>query len=362
MPVTAPRILIIRRRYLGDIALLGPFFRNLRLHWPEAEIAILVEERFAEVPVLFPEVDRVIAQPPRGIVPVFRLWNAIRRGRFTHVFDLDGNDRTALLTRLSGAPFRANLRMRPRFRSFYTHSLPVLAEDYSTHHITETQFALLGAAGVPVVVRDVQVRPKESDLAFARRLAEPALASSRPRMLVHPGSRSPCRIWPMERFARVIDRAREELDATTCLVGGPDDRRLLDEIRRDLSAPPAALIDEALTVPRFAALASLFDLMLCHDSGPMHLAALAGTPVVALLGSQNPVTFAPLGAGHKVLQPPLPCTACVAPGKCVPADSYRNCCVRNIGVEAVWTAVRDTLARRLPRAAPDQATARKKTP
>jgi ADP-heptose:LPS heptosyltransferase len=94
-----------------------------------------------------------------------------------------------------------------------------------------------------------------------------------------------------------------------------------------------------------AALIAQFDLLLCHDSGPMHLAAAVGTRVVALLGSQNPVLFAPPGEGHIVLQPPLPCTACVAPGECVPGDSYRNYCVRNLPVGPVFTAVRDQLAR-----------------
>ena len=61
--------------------------------------------------------------------------------------------------------------------------------------------------------------------------------------------------------------------------------------------------------------------------------------VVALFGSQNLALWRPAGSGHELLQPPLPCRNCVAPHECVPEDSYRNYCVRNITVEAVANAV-----------------------
>jgi ADP-heptose:LPS heptosyltransferase len=80
----------------------------------------------------------------------------------------------------------------------------------------------------------------------------------------------------------------------------------------------------------------------------MHVAAAVGTPVVALYGSQNAVLFSPVGAGHTLLTPPLPCTTCVAPDKCIPADSYRNYCVRRHTVEQVYAAVAAALARVRP--------------
>ena len=71
MPASSPpRILVIRRRYLGDIVLLGPFLRNLRLHWPDANITVFVEDRFAEAYALNPDVNRILIQPagnPMGI-------------------------------------------------------------------------------------------------------------------------------------------------------------------------------------------------------------------------------------------------------------------------------------------------------
>ena len=353
MPAPAPSILVIRRRYLGDIVLLGSVLRNLRLHWPHARLAVLVEARFADVLALNPDVDAPLLLPTR-----VRAWpgfvRQLRRARFTHVFDFDNNERTALLARLSGAPFRATVwheGARPRWPRCYTHRIHDPPAVHERRPITEYYLALLAAAAVPVVSREVRLLPRAADHDEARRLLArlfpaPAPAGIR-SLLVHPGSRSACRLWPLDRFARICDRVQDDLGARVALVAGPGERALVDEIGRQARRPPA-VVEAVLPLPHLAALACRFDALLCHDSGPMHLAAAVGTRVVALLGSQNPALFAPPGEGHTVLQPPLPCPHCVAPGECVPGDSYRNYCIRNLAEDHVFAALRARLGRPAP--------------
>ncbi|HTQ32173.1 MAG TPA: glycosyltransferase family 9 protein [Opitutaceae bacterium] len=331
----SPRILVIRRRYLGDIVLLGPLLRNLRLHWPQARLTVLTEERFAGILPLNPDVDAALPYPPRGPGRQLAFWRALRREKFTHVFDLDCNDRSALVTWLSGAAVRSVLQIRRRFGWIYTHRARVDRSAYENQHITETMLGLLAGQQIPVVSREIALVPREEDLAGMRRF----VGATGPVLLVHPGSRSPFRLWPAERFAVVCDRAQEELGAQVVLVGGPGEAKLVAEIRRHAHSHLLALA-EPLTLPRFAALARLGAALLCHDSGPMHIAAAVGTPVVALFGSQNAVMWRPLGPRHTVLRPPLPCRNCLAPGVCVPGDSYRNYCVKNLDLETVWSAVR----------------------
>jgi ADP-heptose:LPS heptosyltransferase len=134
------------------------------------------------------------------------------------------------------------------------------------------------------------------------------------------------------------------LGAQVVLVGGPGDRGVVSEIRR-LARTHLLQPTEALPIPRFAALAKLATVVLCHDSGPMHIAAAVGTPVVALYGSQNTTLFRPVGEGHSLIQAPLPCTECVDPGQCIPGDSYHNFCVRRIATDQVYAALRAQLAR-----------------
>ncbi len=336
-----PRILVIRRRYLGDIVLLGSLFRNLRLHWPGAHLAALVEPVWAPILSLNPDVDSVV-----GLPSALSEWpgfiGALRRGGFTHVLDLDNTEKTALVARLSGARMRVALHhgAHPlRMRALYTHAAYEGEEEHEGQPISEYYLKALGPAGVPVATREVRLVPRESEVQDWMRV----VGAQGRTLLVHPGSRSAWRIWPEERFAAVCDRVQDELGAQVVLVGGPADAGLVASIRAKARTHILA-VAEPPTLTRLAALARACSLLLCHDSGPMHVAAAVGTRVVALYGSQNPVLFRPHGEGHTQLVPAMPCTECVAPGKCVPADSYRTLCVRRHTVEQVYGAVKSALS------------------
>lgn len=338
-----PRILVIRRRYLGDVVLLGSLFRNLRLHWPDAHIAAMVEPQFGAILSLNPDVDAVVA-PPRAFA-----WTPfvarLRRERFTHVFDIDNTQKTAIASRLSGAAVRVALHHgnHPvRFAFLYT---DVVHEGSSVHEnqpITEYYLKALGPAGVPIVSREIRLVPRESDMDGWRRI----VGARGKVLLVHPGSRSPSRIWPSDRFAAVCDRVQDELGAQVVLVGGPAETSLLDEIRGKARTHILEIKDPP-PLAKLAALARVSTAVLCHDSGPMHVAAAVGTPVAALYGSQNPLLFAPAGEGHRMLVPALPCRPCLVPDRCMPPDSYRTYCVRQHSVESVFSAVRALLERKV---------------
>jgi ADP-heptose:LPS heptosyltransferase len=346
-----PRVLIIRRRYLGDIVLLGSVLRNLRLHWPRAWLSVLTEHAYTGVLPLNPDIDSGLAFPRRT-----REWvgfiRALRSARFTHVLDFDNTEKTALVSRLTGAGVRATFdrELIPfRYPRLYTHSAKVTNAFYDSHHITDTYLALPAAIGVPIVSRDVRLAPRAKDIERAQKL----VPRGGNKVLVHPGSRSAFRIWPAERFAAVCDQLQDKLGAQVFLTAGPGEQALAEQIR-SAAKSHVVLLNAPRDVGTLAALLAQFDAFLCHDSGPMHIAAAVGTPVVALFGSQNATIWRPLGDRHTILQTPLPC-ACICnaapPGPslpagtaCVKGDSYRSYCVRKIGVEEVFAAVTKTLA------------------
>lgn len=340
---SSPHVLVIRRRYLGDIVLLGPLLRNLRLHWPAGRIDVLCEAAYAPLLALNPDVQATWVFP-RRLADWPRLLARLRRARFTHVLDLDNRDKTAVLTRATGAPVRVTQRHTERVHlpSCYTASEVLPAAFLDGRHITDLYLHLLGAIGVPVVTRECRLTPRPEDVAAVAALAGPG--SPRRRVLVHPGSRSAWRVWPAERFAEVIAGLQARGDCAVTLVAGPGERATVDAICAGLARPPRR-IDAPLPLPHLAALFAAADVLLCHDSGPMHVAAAVGTPVVALYGSQVLAHWRPLGAGHTTLQPPLPCVACVAPGRCDPGDAYHNHCVRNITPNRVLAAVEAVLDR-----------------
>jgi ADP-heptose:LPS heptosyltransferase len=341
--MAGPRILIIRRRYLGDIVLLGSVLRNLRLHWPSAHLTVLTEHAYSGVLPLNPDINGAL-NFPRRVGEWFGFLRALRRAQFTHVLDFDNTDKTAFVTRLTGARVRATYdrELIPfRHRRAYTHTATVTNAFYDSHHITETYLALPAAIGVPVVTREVRLVPHPEDVAEAQRVIFPGGK----KVLIHPGSRSEHRIWPVERFASVADRIQEELDAQVFLTAGPREQKHLQEIRR-IAHSHLVVADAPRTVGGLAALVAQFDVFLCHDSGPMHIAAAVGTPVVALFGSQNATIWRPLGEKHTILQTDLPC-ACIgpeAPTPCVREDSYRSYCVRMLDTYQVFDAI-DTALR-----------------
>jgi ADP-heptose:LPS heptosyltransferase len=347
----APRILVIRRRYLGDLVLLGSVFRNLHLHWPGAQITLLAEPGYAAIAALNPDVATILTFP-RRLAEWPRLLATLRRTRFTHVLDFDNTDKTAWLTRWTGAAVRVTYDRETnpfRHRWVYTHCAPVTNAFYTSQHITETYLALPAAIGVPIVSREVRLVPRPADLAFAEKFTGGPRRQDghhQKKILLHPGSRSPFRLWPADRFAAVCDRLQDELEVRVFVVAGPSEAALVREIRGHARAHLVTL-DQRLTTGQFAALLAQFDLFLCHDSGPMHIAAAVGVPVVALFGSQNAAIWRPLGAHHTILQTALPCTCLPdTPTPCVKTDSYRSYCVRKLTVDEVYNAASTALAKR----------------
>ncbi|MGH7994868.1 MAG: glycosyltransferase family 9 protein [Opitutaceae bacterium] len=332
-----PSVLVIRRRYLGDIVLLGPVLRSLREHWPEAPLRVLALPEYAEVLALNPDVTETLIVPR-----LLSAWPGflarLRRLRFTHVFNFDNTEGTAALARWTAAPFRLGLHHGGyplKWRRAYTHAVDDPKDEHEARSITAYFLKALAPAGVPATTGTARLVPRDTDVAWVKRF----VGAAGPVLLVHPGSRSAWRVWPAERFAALCDRAQEELGAQVVLAGGPADREILAAIRSQAKTHLFAW-DRPLSVPRFAALARVSSVLFCHDSGPMHIAAAVGTPVVALYGSQNAALFRPSGEGHLVVQPTIPCgSACLAPGTCAPTDSYRSLCVRRITVNEAFAAL-----------------------
>lgn len=348
---SSPRVLVIRRRYLGDIVLLGPVFRNLREHWPTAHVVLLAEAAYAGVTPMNPDVTETWILPR-----TWRDWLTfvarLRRARFTHVFDFDNTEKTALVTRLTGAETRVvyHRELIPfRHRWCYTAQADVTNTFYDSHHITETYLELLKPAGVPIQSRTTRLIPPAEDLARARRW----LGEGTRSILLHPGTRSEYRLWPVERWAAVCDRIQDELGYQVFILAGRADLETAMAIR-DHAQSHVVLLEQAGTVTQLTAVLASARLLLCHDSGPMHLAAAVGTPVVALYSSQNSTIWRPLGEGHRVIQAPLPCACFPAgapalPSPCLRGDSYRSYCVRKLEVDTVFGAVRSQLSTRAVR-------------
>jgi len=122
-------------------------------------------------------------------------------------------------------------------------------------------------------------------------------------------ARWPTKRWPAASFAEVADRLQQEGYGAVVMIGGPDERADVAAVSGMMKAPAVDLAG-ATTVGLLPALLSRASLLITNDSGPMHIAAAVGTPVVALFGPTSAVRTGPYGVGHQVLTGQVPCRPC----------------------------------------------------
>ena len=150
---------------------------------------------------------------------------------------------------------------------------------------------------------DLRLSPAEHALA-EKRLS--AVAGWRPLLALSPAAKIPEKDWGAERWAALITLLQKRMPALTLVfVGAPDERPLIERLAKLWPGPHVNLCGE-LTPRESAAVLARCDLLACHDSGPMHLAASQGTRCVALFGTYNkPRRWFPFGHEHDVIYEPL---------------------------------------------------------
>jgi len=352
MPDAIPqRLLLVRRRYLGDLVLLDPLLRSLRAAFPKLYLALLTDAGYAEVLAQHPALDRIVGLPsslPGQIGTAF----ALRRLGFDTCLNLSPGPRTAWLT--FGIPRRIGFQTEGTRRpNGVNEPLVRPASFFRNHPILDLYAELLPALGVKAEPTPCRFFfPEAAREEAAERLRRAFPCSCRPFVLIHPGARLPARRWPEAGFAEAVARLQAENRADLLLVSGPGEEALLADIAALLKAKGISIPAlSGLSLDLFAALCGRAAVYLGNDTGSMHVAAatLSETlpekgKIVALFGSQSATVWAPSVAGTgrscTVLQPSLPCgAACVAPGRCDPANDYATRCIARIGVDEVVAAV-----------------------
>jgi heptosyltransferase-2 len=179
-----------------------------------------------------------------------------------------------------------------------------------------------------------------------------------PLVAMHPGAGrySPARIWPAERFAEVARALIDSRGADVVVVGGPDEVGLAAELGKQVKRPGRVHVFAGRTsVHVTAALIEMCDLFVGNDSGPMHIAAAVGTPVVAVFGSSNWAAWGPYvpedePSPHTIVRRDLPCMPCFYRAHSL--GLRHGCgprpCLTGLGADPVLVACLATLDRAEP--------------
>lgn len=319
------RNLVIKLGALGDVVIATSLIRRIQAQYPDDELTLLTAPAFASLFANWPGL-RVVAIPRKGLGNMWRALRWLRAQRFDRVFDLQSNDRSAILVALSGVRMRVG--NRPGFP--YTHH-PATAYR-SEVHIFERMNEVLASAGIPPAEPQPVLPPGEQDVRHvAEWLARHDLAGRRFAVL-HAGA-SPR--WPSKRWPWYRELALEMMRQGVQVVwAGADDDR---ELNRALAQQAGIDATGAFSIAQLAELGRHAAFAVTNDSGPMHILSASGIPVFAFFGPTRWHKNHALGQAGRVLRHAVPCSPCSL-GVCPPDKGHA--CLRDISVDEVLERLR----------------------
>ena len=327
------KVLVIQLCRIGDILMTGPTLRGLRREYPSAEISLMVMDAFAATPLPVHLYDRLLSFPLGGLAgtlarreagwePALEQLKSFVRDCTSTPFDLIVNlthtDMSALITSLLPARRRAGLVMRADRRrgidsAWMTHMrAAVRSRDMVCFHLVDL-FAW--TAGVARDALGLEMDITNDDHAWAAACAWARPDGARPLIAMQLGASAESKQWPIERFAALADALDPAL-GDIVLIGGPQERALATAFRAAAARPVFDSIG-GTTLRQLGALLQRCQLLITNDTGPMHVAAAVGTPVMDI--SSGPVSAhetGPYGVGHIVIEPDIACYPCPLDSEC----------------------------------------------
>ncbi|WP_246681365.1 glycosyltransferase family 9 protein [Mesorhizobium sp. B2-3-14] len=214
---------------------------------------------------------------------------------------------------------------------------------FGGQHFVYRYLSPLEALGIDLRVTVPGLQPPPFEAAKALALLGTHHIRPNAFVAVHAGASFKGRQWQPERFAEAIDQIAAETGLGIVLVGGPGEGETAARIVAETATPVVDLVG-ALSLETLLAVLEQARLFLGNESGPMHMAAAAGTPVVGLFGLTHPSRWGPVGVPSIALRPSMPCD-CVAKDLCRRTDPSKACCVWRLEVKPVVEAAREILAR-----------------
>jgi len=364
-PERLRRVLVVKMWGMGSLVLATPLLRELRARHPGVRIDLVTLRDNAPLAELVPGLDRVIAIDLRRGLGAFlagtlRAIAACRRERYDLLLDLEFFTRfTAIFSFLAGPARSHGFSAKGKWRG-RLHDVEVPFNAY--HHVAANFLTLMrGEPMDPVdaaAVRAAGFLPPLAapasawDACRALLARDPAWREGAPVVVVNPhaGDMALERRWPSERFAELLRHVCAQRSANVVVVGSPAERAYSAALVR-ASGAAARIVDLSgrLDLPGLVALLEHADAVVSNDSGPLHLAAAAGTSTVALFGPETPALYGPLrsreGQRHVVHYVGLACSPCmfVHDNKVLSCWFTRARCMTEIGTADVHASLADLL-------------------
>jgi len=337
-------ILIIKPSSLGDIVLALPALSALHRNFPNARISWLVRPEFAAILENHPHLTEIIHFDrkylgrawfnPRAFAALVSIIRRIRHARFDAVFDFQGLFRTASLARLSGSARRFGMaNARELATLFYTQSIP---QDQSCIHLVDYYLKMAQSAGASYLRVEFIVPQNPAAADSVRKLLQAHNVEPDNYVVFVPGSTDQGKRWPIERFAALADRISSDFQLPIVATASSSEAEVVRKLTTLTSTAIADLAGQT-SLGELIALLRSARLVVSNDTGPGHIAAALGTPLVLMFSWSNPARIAPYGR--------LECMVARDPFSRGPKirsnDPKQN--IRTITVEEVYQKVREQL-------------------
>ena len=258
---------------MGDCILTTPALAILKQARPDVAVAVVVERRFRDLFAANPDISEIL-EPD---------WRRVRRFRPDLCLNLHGGGTSAAITALAGSRFRAGFA-HFRYSLVYNIQIPraqeilgVTGKVHTAEHLAAAAFYL----GAP-----------RMEIPRARLFVRASKTPARPYAVIHPHAAAANKTWPAQRFLEIARHLNSSFDLEPVFIGGPGESLSTFAGWRRLEGAPLGEIQSVM------AGASLF---VGNDSGPAHMAAAFGVPVVVIFGSSDPVVWAPWRTQGEVL-------------------------------------------------------------
>ena len=343
-PLAVRKVLIVQTRDLGDVVLATVLVEPLRRRFPNASLVMVTGPWARDFAARSLGVDGIVtyqsdvASNARGRRLTLRervdAIRSIAREAPDVVVDIRGDFGTLLAAILSGARHRAD-RGTWRCSDIVRNLLRRGAFDISRDlHEAQESLEIAGSLGVAKEKKRLCLSADDADIRMVDQLLRAQSGSSRPIIVLHPGASKADRMWPAERFGELATLIAQRHEVRFVVTGSGKERHLADRVARSTGMPVVDLCGRVSLVQLYA-LYRRCALWIGNETGPMHFAAAAGIPVVALWGTAPQLMFRPFG---------IPCLVVTRPdgawlSRQVAADRY----MEGISVDHVWRQLKDFL-------------------
>jgi 3-deoxy-D-manno-octulosonic-acid transferase/heptosyltransferase-1 len=337
-------ILIIKLSAIGDVVHTLPFLEVIRANYPNARIDWVVEEASSQIIEGHPAIDHIMIshrtswqkQIFRGressavLIGIRKFLKELRAETYDWVVDLQGLLKSALLLGLS----RGRRKIGPGWgkegsRLFLTEPPFFVEPDL---HAVEKYLKAAEYLGCDRTFWKGDIPIPEVDKRTIEKFLRNNEVEGKVLVAINPMAKWTTKLWESEKFSALADRLQKELSCRVVFTGSRQDQEKVGNIIQRMDENPLNLTGQT-NLKELAYLYSRCQLLVSTDTGPMHIAAAMGCPVVALFGPTAPSRTGPYGQGHAVIRQEMACSPCLKK-KC---EDPR--CMRDITVDRVFGAV-----------------------